>query len=307
MKVLAIDVGGTAVKYAMIDENCILTEKGFEPTAQAKNFEDFVNLLVKIFNEQPVHPEGVTISLPGFADSVNGYCISGGSLDYNIGKPLAEVLREKIQVPVFLENDGKCAVMAEYWKGSLQGCDVGVVFALGTAVAGGIIIDGKVLKGSHFAASEFSFLCASREKWTNSASCSVGMTCSAVRMIDTICKALPEMKLTDGYDVFRVIREKHPVAMEIYNEFLDEIAQQIYNLQIILDPEVIAIGGGISAQQMLIDDIREAYLSFFHKGFWTKDNTYLPRTRIEACSFRNDANLIGAMYHYLQRVGVKHE
>ena len=58
-----------------------------------------------------------------------------------------------------MENDGKCAALAEFWRGSLKGCTNGAVVVIGTGVAGGIILNGKLFRGNHFTAGEYSYIC----------------------------------------------------------------------------------------------------------------------------------------------------
>ena len=98
------------------------------------------------------------MSLPGFIDVKNGRCNGGGGLFYNHGTQVGKLLEEKCGCKVVLENDGKAAVKAEYYYGSLKGCTNAAVFIIGTGVGGGLIIDGKVVKGRHFTAGEYSFM-----------------------------------------------------------------------------------------------------------------------------------------------------
>lgn len=78
-----------------------------------------------------------------------------------IGKYLFEQMTvfNQYGIPVTIENDGKCAALAEFWKGSLQGCTNGAVVVLGTGVAGGIIINGELYRGKRFSAGEYSYIC----------------------------------------------------------------------------------------------------------------------------------------------------
>ena len=300
MNVCVIDVGGTEIKFASMDEELRMEGYGRLPTPYEHGFDGFINAIESISRRFLHSAVGVSICLPGIIDSERGYCISGGSLEYNIGKPVAERLQERLQVPVYLENDGKCAAMAEYWKGSLRNCGVGVVFALGTAVAGGIIIHGEVVKGADFSAGEFSYLCENPDKW-KSQSATAGYLCSAVNLVKKVQDALPERKLQTGQEVFRVIEEKNPAALEIFHSYIRNIVSQLYNLQIILNPDCIAIGGGISRQQVLLDALQRGVDQFYQEGYWTRNTPFLNKPKLALCRFHNEANLIGAMYHYLKR------
>ena len=96
--------------------------------------------------------------VPGIIDSVQGVCITGGNLRYVKGLPLATLLEERYGLRVSLENDARCAALAELWRGSLKNCADGVVIVLGSAVGGALVKNGRIHKGSHFSAGEISFI-----------------------------------------------------------------------------------------------------------------------------------------------------
>ena len=90
--------------------------------------------------------EGIAVSMPGMLDSRKGYCVTGGMLAYFSEVPVVQLLEQRYKLPVTIENDGKCAALAEKWKGSLKDCRNGAVVVLGTGVGGGIIIDHKLYR-----------------------------------------------------------------------------------------------------------------------------------------------------------------
>ena len=98
----------------------------------------------------------------------------------------------------------------------------------------------------------------------------------------------------DGYFIFEKANEGDEEVLAILDEFTKQIAAQIVNLQCVIDPQRVAIGGGISAQPLLLEYIRKNVDSF-------SDNfgNYKPGVQVVPCTFRNDSNLIGALYHYL--------
>lgn len=300
MRVLVIDVGGTEIKYASADTSLGLMGYEKMKTPYETGFEGFLNVLEGIYRKFEGTVCGVSVSLPGLINDRNGYCISGGSLEYNVGKPLGKLLSKRIQTPVYLQNDGRCAVLAEYWKGALKGCSVGILFALGTAVAGGIIVNGEVLKGPDFSAGEFSYICADHARWEEPDSLA-GTACSAVNFVKSVQSALPELSLGDGKEVFEQVKAENSAALCLFRQYLRNIAGQLYNLQIILDPDTIAIGGGISRQEVLLTALQEEVDCFYKEGYWTNRTPFLKKPRLKVCRFFNEANLIGALYHYLKR------
>ena len=93
-----------------------------------------------------------------YEGDVAGTIHRGGALTFMDGCPLGKLMREALGVPVAVNNDGKCCALGEYAAGALRGTRFGVVLAIGTGIGGGIVIDGKVLRGTHCFAGEFSFL-----------------------------------------------------------------------------------------------------------------------------------------------------
>ncbi len=102
----------------------------------------------------------------------------------------------------------------------------------------------------------------------------------------------------DGVRVFEDVNAGDETAIDCLNEFAHEIAVQIFNIQTVLDPGRFAIGGGISAQPVLIETIR-AHL----KKLYSVCRYDIPRAEITVCRFREDASLIGA-YHNLRERGI---
>ena len=143
---LVIDGGGTFTKYALMDENAAILEKNKVPTPGYKDHkkEDYYRMLDGIAEQYRDRIAGIAMSLPGMLDSERGYCVTAGYLAYLSESPVAEELESRYGFPVSIENDGKCAALAEFWQGSLKGCRNGAVVVLGSGVGGGLILNGAL-------------------------------------------------------------------------------------------------------------------------------------------------------------------
>ena len=120
-QVLAIDVGGTFIKYALVDEGGVLTGKGRVPTP-LEGLDDFIDTVESIYQVFHGQVEGIALSVPGVVDRDAGFMHSGGALEYNYGVPLAALLQERMPgVSVSIENDAKAAVWAEMTSGAHRG------------------------------------------------------------------------------------------------------------------------------------------------------------------------------------------
>lgn len=291
---LVIDVGGTALKYARMNEDAIILSKGEIETPKT-NLDDFVNAIVDLYQKHN-DVSGIAMSAPGRIDASRGYMYTGGALsNYIMNCPMADLIKEKISVSVTIDNDAKCAASAELWKGSLQNVSCGMVLTIGTGIGGGVVIDGKVHRGFNFASGEVSGLPTTIhpvndpfDVWARiNSTRNLTRTYAAVKNLDA--------KEVDGKVFFDAISNKDADAQHILEDFSESFALGLFSIQTILDTETIAIGGGISAQTILIDTIKAKCEHLFSQM------TQAPQKimNIVPCAFGNDSNLIGALYHHL--------
>lgn len=296
MELLVIDVGGTAIKYALMNDSAEFIEKGTVATPK-DTIEHFVEVIGTIYDKYKGQIEGIAMSMPGRIDSDRGYLYTGGALRYNDDKDIVSILKNRCPVNITVENDGKCAALAEVWKGNLMDCDDAVVVILGTGVGGGVIKDKKLHKGKHFIAGEFSFVITDNNLQEGSFSNWWGTQSSAATLCMQVAKA-KKMKPedVDGYKVFEYANSGDEEVLNILDDYCYKLAIQLYNLQYIYDPEKIAIGGGISKQEILFEYIQKNI---------DKLAKTLPfvmvKPKVVRCKFNNDSNLIGALYVYITK------
>ena len=294
MKYLVLDVGGTAIKYALMIEKLEFLEKGKIKTPR-DSIENFIDNIGNIYDKYKNDIEGMALSIPGVLDSDTGYMYTGGSLEYNTDKNMLKVLGERCKTKIAIENDGKCAALAELWKGNLQECENGVVILLGTGVGGGIIKDKKLYKGKHFFAGEFSFIAGNINVMSNNDKEWWGSLNGLDGLLDDFAKVKNlNRNEIDGIKFFEYANNDDKDALEILNKFTYKTALAIINLQCILDADKYLIGGGISEQDILIKYIKKN-IDDYHSQF----EYFVPKPVVDRCKFRNDSNLIGALYNFL--------
>lgn len=294
MKYLVLDVGGTAIKYALMTEKLEFLEKGKIKTPR-DSIENFIDNIGNIYDKYKNDIEGMALSIPGVLDSDTGYMYTGGSLEYNTDKNMLKVLGERCKTKIAIENDGKCAALAELWKGNLQECENGVVILLGTGVGGGIIKDKKLYKGKHFFAGEFSFIAGNINVMSNNDKEWWGSLNGLDGLLDDFVKVKNlNRNEIDGIKFFEYANNDDKDALEILNKFTYKTALAIINLQCILDADKYLIGGGISEQDILIKYIKKN-IDDYHSQF----EYFVPKPVVDRCKFRNDSNLIGALYNFL--------
>ena len=301
MKKLVFDIGGTAIKYAIMNNDGEILEKGEIPTPRDSQ-ETFLNVLADIALPLMEEIDGIAMSIPGNVDSATGFVHTPGALKYNRETPVAPRLQALIaaksgkEIPVTLENDGKAAVLAESWKGNLQGVDDGAVIILGTGIGGGILLNGELVKGRDFFAGEFSFL--ETDFGSENPASLLAMNSSTSALVHGVEAALGnERGSMNGFAVFDELKAENPKAWEVFDQISTNIATQIYNLVCTLNPQRVLIGGGISKQPLVLENIRKKYE--LKRDNLKNHGLLIPDVEIDTTRFFNDSNLIGALYSHL--------
>jgi len=290
---LVFDVGGTFIKYGLLNDEGKVLEKGKVPSHNDDK-AGFLNAIKSVYHEYKDKAlKGIAMSIPGLVDVEAGKLIRGGALrcmkDTYIAREISE-LCDGIQVAV--ENDGKCAGLAEAWIGAAKDVPNCCILAFGTGIAGAVIINKKVVRGTHLIAGEASYL-VSRPDLENMDIHHFGLEYSTIGIVK---KAKEALNLDDlnGEKLFELYEQGNETVVSIMNDFFFNVACQCYNLQAIVDPDVICIGGGISEQPSVLAGIQKYCQLIF-------DHTMQFRVpTVVNCQFRNDSNMIGALYNYKQ-------
>lgn len=292
MKICAIDVGGTSIKYAILNENQKVLNKG-KVTTPHDNREHFLEVLSSVV---PKAIDGIAISLPGLIDSNKGVAHTVGCLTYMKEEPFKAIFEEKYGVPVWIGNDAKCGALAEVGFGALRDVDDAIVIILGTGIGGCLVKNREILQGKQFAAGEVSSIITRNDYPLRQENfwCMVNGVDGLLKIVQ---KYLEVDAFFTGEEIFEMANQGIEKVLLALDEFCFNIAIQLFNMQAIFDPQKIAIGGGISVQPLLLEKINKQYLELFKSAI----PPFQP-VSIVACEFRNDANLMGAYYQLLKQM-----
>lgn len=289
---LTLDVGGSAIKYALMKEDLTLIEKSSVPTP-SDTLEHFVETIGEIYDQYADSIDGMALSMPGIIDPDKGYQFTGGALKYIDKLDTVQLLKQRCPTNITIGNDAKCAANAEIGYGNLQDIQDGAVVILGTGIGGCLIKNHQVHTGRHFSAGEFSFIKTDYHDyngWNHAWSTRTGIR----GLLERVQESLGTDEYYTGIEIFDMANQGNEKVIAGIDQFAREVATQIFNVHIIFDCEKVAIGGGISAQPLLIELIQKNLDDIFdYLGF----DVYHPE--IVPCYFRNDANLIGALYQHL--------
>lgn len=290
-----LDVGGSAIKYALMDETGCFIRKASLPTPKTglTDFMDTVDSIVKeLAAEMPL--TGLAVSMPGAVNVESGFIEGVTALPYIHGPNMKELLRERTQLPVEFENDANCAGLAEGWIGAAKDIKDYLCIVIGTGIGGAVVLDKKVRHGKNGFAGEFGYMMMEDylERKT-------GETWSAIAAVGGLARQVAKRKemgaeLLAGKTIFDLAENGDTEVQDEIDKFFKRLAVGIYNLQFIIDPEKILIGGAISQRDGFIDRINETLqqMKYDEEGI---------TVQVERCQFGNDSNLIGALYHFLQR------
>lgn len=293
-KYLAIDIGGSFVKYSQVDHAGNLA--GSHKVKTPNNLADLTVIIEDLIADMGSNIKGVAISCPGRIDDLTGTVYNGGALPFLHEFCVKQFVASISQVPCVVMNDGKAAALSELWLGNLKGIENGAAILLGTGVGGGIILNGEIIQGRHFQAGELSFMPDRIGRPGQEAY--FGHSASAVGFVRQAASLLGLADLDDGLTVFDVIcKQSNQEVCLLFEAYCQKIVHIILDLQAILDLDRVVIGGGISAQPIVIETISKQYHLIRNRSQIMADS--LEPIEIMACQFGNEANLLGAIYRLL--------
>lgn len=290
---LVFDIGGTFIKYGLMNNQGEIFNKGKTPTIK-HDLEAFLESLVTVYKAQK-DIQGIAISCPGLVDIDKGIVYGGGAVTCLDQVHIVEELSKRCNhVKVAAENDGKCAGLAEAWIGAAKDVDNCCVLAFGTGVAGAVIKDKKIHRGNHLVAGEASYFITDADRH-NVQLTYFGHDYSTIGTIKKAERLMGmEQGTLSGEELFQLAKENNPIATEVLEDFYFHIAVQCYNLQYVFDPDIICIGGGISEQPAVIEGINRYVTSIY------ENTKQFLKPEVTVCQFNNDSNLIGALYNFKQ-------
>ncbi len=304
---IGVDIGGTNIKIGLTDDDLNIVRRVSVPfphldgAAVAAQIAEQCHSLLKAqgCGEEALGSVGVIV--PGSIDPTGGIVLHAYNLDFH-HVPLRELLQAHFTgVPVFLANDADGAGLAELGRGAFVGCQTAVLITLGTGVGGGLILGGKMFSGGKKQGVELGHipLVAGGEPCTCGNRGCFETYCSATALIRDGLRAMeahPESLLAvrsggdarviDAKFVVDCAKEGDPAAKAVFDRFVDYLGSACVSLIHLLDPEVIAIGGGLChSGEFLFEPLRK---NVAEKVFFTDFAKIVPAV------MGNDAGIIGA-------------
>ena len=292
---VGIDIGGTNIKYGLVDGNGEI--KHHDKVQTANNGQEIISEIEKIVSRYQKMKEikTVGISCPGVVRK-DGYLVTGGSISDFYDFPLKQVMEEKLQLPVNVENDANCAALAEKWLGASREYENSLTVVIGTGIGGGIILNNQLFRGSHATAGEFGFMIVEPIKKKDTRLATLSLTASVeCGIVQKYQKIKPDMfnEKLGGKEIFELYNSGDEEASIIINDAYDRLAIGLFNLATSFDPGVILIGGAISANEKFMQELTKR-VHLLKDGHQDMGNITLPD--IKPCQYLNQAGIIGSVY-----------
>ncbi len=302
---IGIDIGGTEAKIGLLTGDGKIMDKVNVPvsfdhyeTPILVTVNRAVGEFLKKHTEDKDRIRAIGVSATGAIDSKSGVVAGcGGHIRNWLGSPIREVLEKAYGLPVFALNDANAAALGEMWQGGAKGKSNVLVITIGTGVGGGIIVDGHILLGNHGFAGEIGYIkppFVPEESLTGRGCYEDYASMSAlIRMVEVAArKGSMDAKYasgTNGREIFDAVKSGDKILERITECWIGNIAAGIVSLVHIFNPEVILIGGGVSAQkEYFIDKLRNRVFDAIMDEFKTDLN-------LKAAELKNDAGMIGAV------------
>ena len=284
MAILVFDMGGSAVKYGVWSQDSLVSKGKF---TTPNTWEEMKAQLQQVRTSVNEEIEGVGISAPGAVNAQERRIDGISAIPYIHGFDIYSELEAAFGVPVTIENDANCAGMAEFYQGAGKEYQQAAFVVIGTGVGGTLFQNGELVRGAHLYGGEFGLMILDQGK-------TFSQLGTAVQMAWRYCDRIGVDRATiTGEEVFQRAEDGDAIAIEEVNKFYRYLAQGLFSIQFAFDPEVIIIGGGVSAKKGLLQEVDQRLKKMLADQAL---NDFVPL--IKLCDYRNDANLVGAAANF---------
>ena len=295
---IGIDLGGTFIKAARITASGTIEAQTRRPTHPELGPEGIADSIAEMARElnDGSGLAGLGIGVPGVT-TAEGIVVIAPNLNWH-HVPFQQILQDRIDLPVAIDNDANVAALAEARAGVGKGCDTLCFLTLGTGIGGGVVLNGQIHHGASHSAGEIGHMCV----LPNGPQCGCGnfgcleALTSGPAMVRLVQKGLeggktsPLSNTLTPEAICNAAAEGDPLCIETVTQVGQFLGIAIANLINVLSPSVIAIGGGISAAgNTLMHPILESTREHTLEGLFE-------HTQIVLATLGNDAGSLGAAF-----------
>ncbi|WP_133016326.1 ROK family protein [Clostridium cuniculi] len=285
MRILALDIGGTAIKIGIINEKGEIIDKSEVPTMAQEGGQALINRVFNIISQYE-NIDRIGISTAGQVDHVKGKIIfASDNIPGWTGMEIKKRIEEKFNIPTVVENDVNAAAIGEAYYGAGLNNKSFLCIAYGTGIGGAIVEKGEIYRGGYGSAGEFGHIIthAHGKVCTCGANGCYEAYASTTALVEKVKKELGLTEV-DGRLIFDLINENEKVK-NIVDQWILEIIFGLVNLVHIFNPSLIVLGGGIMEQEYIVEYIKENICKFIMPNY--RD------IKFERAKVGNNAGILG--------------
>ena len=288
MNILAIDIGGTMIKYGLVSSDGEILSTDKIETEAEKGLENILNKIDNIFKRyKENNPVGIAVSGTGQINGIIGKVIGGNPIIPNwIGTNLVKILEKKYNLPAVLENDVNCVALGEKWIGAGKDLSNFICHTIGTGIGGGIILNNQLFRGENFVAGEFGHILIKKGEFEQFAS-----TTALIRLVKERTG-----KTLNGKEIFDLEKKEIVEYQKVISEWIENLTDGLSSIVYCFNPANMILGGGVIEQgEPLINRIKNSLFKKIGPQFKEKLN-------ITQAKLGNNAGMIGASYLLLEKI-----
>lgn len=294
---IGIDVGGSHVGLGLVDKNRKLVlkkEKDYDKRQEDMSnivLETIIELIYKIINENNIKKEEIESIGLAFPGTVSETTVIKAE---NLGIENLEIekeLKKHFNIPIHLENDAKCAAIAEKEFGSLKKYQDALFLIVGTGVGGAVFLDNKLLRPKRYSGFEVGHMVINK----NGIECNCGRkgcfeTCSSMKRLKEKISKEFNLNTIDGIKIreFMEQNQENEKLNKILDEYIQDLQIGIANLINIFEPQAISIGGSFGHYDILLKRLQDK----INEKTELYNKEQIPEILI--ANLKNDAGMIGA-------------
>lgn len=288
---LCFDIGGTNLKYALINESAEIIHQWEQPTQAHLGGPFILQTVCEIIKHLKQGNEllGVAISTAGMVNPEEGSIFYAGTQIPNYaGTQFKKVIEEEFALPCEVENDVNCAGLAEGISGAGKDASISVCLTIGTGIGGCILLDKKVFHGFSNSACEVGYMHHGKVSFQDLAS-----TTALVQRVSQLKQE--DISKWNGRKIFELAKAGDVKCEKAIQELVEALCEGISSICYVLNPEVVILGGGIMTQVAYLRPLFEQTLPKY------LISSILEKTTLTFAKHQNNAGFLGAFYHFKQK------
>jgi predicted NBD/HSP70 family sugar kinase len=286
-KILAFDIGGSHIKYGILNETGEVIHHSLIDTEAHKGGHSIINKVIEIGKSLMKNDEivGVAISTAGLVNFHTGTIVgAGNTIPGYKGLEIKQLVTAELLVPTEVRNDVDCVALCELWKGN-HGANNFIALTIGTGIGGGIVINNSLYSGHSFSAGEWGYMMIEGQPFEKVAS---------ISGLIQLAKKHKENRQWTGKEIFSLYDRGDIQIKKAVDEFYRYLAIGISNLIYIFNPEKLVIGGGVTGRgEQFLKEVRSEVQKYTQPAIYKN-------TEIVLSKFSNQSGMVGAVYHFLE-------